>query len=95
MIATWLANIRYFPPNSGGGQLGKAASACAPYSRRLLNSGSAPYGASCGPERSAEAVRRVLPGLLKLGRYERRAAALRDRSARIILDRKIRVNNQK
>jgi len=47
------------------------------------------------PERSAEAVRRALPELLKLGRYERHAAALRDRSARIILDRKIRANNQK
>ena len=36
------------------------------------------------PGRSAEAVRRALPELLKLDRYERRAAALRDRSVRII-----------
>jgi hypothetical protein len=33
-----------------------------------------------GPERSAEAVRRVLPELRKLDRYERRAAARRDRA---------------
>jgi hypothetical protein len=32
------------------------------------------------PNRSAEAVRRVLPELRKLGRYERRAAARRDRA---------------
>jgi hypothetical protein len=32
------------------------------------------------PDRSAEAVRRALPELLKLERYERRAAALRDRA---------------
>jgi hypothetical protein len=34
----------------------------------------------CEPERSAEAVRRVLPELRKLDRYERRAAARRDRA---------------
>jgi hypothetical protein len=34
------------------------------------------------PELTAEAVRRVLPGLLKLERYERRAAAIRDRVVR-------------
>src|SRR5262245_51657860 len=33
------------------------------------------------PDRSAEAVRRVLPELRKLDRYERRAAARRDRAA--------------
>ena len=33
------------------------------------------------PGRSAEAIRRVLPELLKLDRYERRAAARRDRAA--------------
>ena len=33
------------------------------------------------PDRSAEAVRRVLPELRKLERYERRAAARRDRAA--------------
>ena len=32
------------------------------------------------PERSAEAVRRVLPELRKLNRYERRAVARRDRA---------------
>jgi hypothetical protein len=32
------------------------------------------------PDRSAEAIRRVLPELRKLGRYERRAAARRDRA---------------
>jgi hypothetical protein len=32
------------------------------------------------PDRSAEAVRRVLPELRKLNRYERRAAARRDRA---------------
>ena len=34
------------------------------------------------PERSVEAVRRVLPELCKLDRYERRAAAQRERAAR-------------
>ena len=33
------------------------------------------------PDRSAEAIRRVLPQLRRLERYERRAAALRDRAA--------------
>jgi hypothetical protein len=32
------------------------------------------------PHRSAEAIRRVLPELCKLERYERRAAARRDRA---------------
>jgi len=32
------------------------------------------------PDRSAEAIRRVLPELRKLERYERRAAARRDRA---------------
>jgi hypothetical protein len=36
------------------------------------------------PARSAEAVRRALPQLLKLDRYERRAAARRNRSITII-----------
>jgi|tagenome__1003787_1003787.scaffolds.fasta_scaffold20937909_3 hypothetical protein len=34
------------------------------------------------PDRTAEAVRRALPELLKLDRYERRAAARRDRAVR-------------
>jgi hypothetical protein len=41
-------------------------------------------------ERLAEAVRRALPELLKLDRYEHRAAALRERSVRFILDRRKR-----
>ncbi len=39
------------------------------------------------PERSAEAVRRALPELMKLERYERRAAGQRDRALRAIRDR--------
>jgi hypothetical protein len=35
------------------------------------------------PERSAEAIRRVLPKLRKLNRYERRAAARRDRAVAV------------
>jgi hypothetical protein len=42
---------------------------------------------SAEPERSAEAVRRALPELLKLDRYERHAAAVRERSVRIIKGR--------
>ena len=40
------------------------------------------------PERSAEAVRRALPELLKLDRYERRGTARRERAARVIFGRK-------
>jgi hypothetical protein len=40
------------------------------------------------PERSAEAVRRALPELRKLDRYERRAAAQRDRAVRHLSDRR-------
>jgi hypothetical protein len=39
------------------------------------------------PDRSAEAVRRVLPELRKLDRYERRAAALRERAVRSLYGR--------
>jgi hypothetical protein len=39
------------------------------------------------PERSAEAVRRVLPELRKLDRYERRAAAQRERAVLELSDR--------
>ena len=42
---------------------------------------------SAEPERLAEAVRRALPELLKLDRYERRAVVLRDRSIRLIKGR--------
>jgi hypothetical protein len=40
------------------------------------------------PERTAEAIRRALPELVKLERYERRAAARRARAMHIFLDRK-------
>jgi hypothetical protein len=40
------------------------------------------------PERSAEAVRRVLPELRKLDRYEHRAAAQRDRAVLDLSDRR-------
>src|SRR5262245_23142736 len=40
------------------------------------------------PDRSAEAVRRVLPELRKLNRYERRAAARRDRAVRNLYGRR-------
>jgi hypothetical protein len=40
------------------------------------------------PQRTAEAVRRALPDLLKLGRYETRAISRRDRAIRDIVLRK-------
>jgi hypothetical protein len=40
------------------------------------------------PDRSAEAIRRVLPELRKLERYERRAAAQRDRAVLNLSDKK-------
>jgi hypothetical protein len=48
---------------------------------------------SSEPERSAEAVRRALPELLKLDRYERRATARRDRASRQINARKMLLDN--
>jgi len=36
------------------------------------------------PARTTEAVRRALPELLRLNRYERRAAARRDRAIRTL-----------
>src|SRR5262245_54859712 len=45
------------------------------------------------PDRSAEAVRRVLPELRKLDRYERRAAAQRERAVLELPDRKKYRNN--
>jgi hypothetical protein len=45
------------------------------------------------PDRSAEAVRRVLPELRKLERYEHRSAARRDRAALNIVGRIKRDNN--
>jgi hypothetical protein len=44
------------------------------------------------PDRTAEAVRRALPELLKLDRYEGSAAGRRDRAARLIIAR-IRLRN--
>ncbi len=46
------------------------------------------------PERLAEAVRRALPELLKLDRYERRAAAMRERSVQTIIGRLNMLYNQ-
>jgi hypothetical protein len=40
------------------------------------------------PDRLTEAIRRVLPEVVKLDRYERRAAARRDRAVRVLLDRR-------
>jgi hypothetical protein len=45
------------------------------------------------PDRSAEAVRRVLPELRQLDRYERRAAAQRERAVRNLYDRRKHWNN--
>lgn len=41
------------------------------------------------PQRTAEAVRRALPSLLKLNRYESRAVARRDRAIAAISQRMI------
>jgi hypothetical protein len=48
---------------------------------------------SSEPEHSAEALRRALPELLKLDRYERRAAARRERATREVADRKMLLDN--
>jgi hypothetical protein len=40
------------------------------------------------PERTTEAIRRALPELLKLDRYERRAYARRDRAIRDLLNQR-------
>jgi hypothetical protein len=49
----------------------------------------APATPTTEPERTAEAIRRALPELIKLDRYERRAAARRARALHILLERKI------
>lgn len=49
------------------------------FPRPILNPPGLP---SADPERMVEAVRRALPQLLKLGRYERRATARRERALR-------------
>jgi hypothetical protein len=46
------------------------------------------------PDRSAEAIRRVLPELRRLDRYERRAAARRNRAVLYLSDRKKYDDNQ-
>ena len=43
---------------------------------------------------TAEAVQQALPDLLKLDRYERRAAAIRDRSIQSVLNRNMDDYNQ-
>ena len=43
------------------------------------------------PERSAEAIRRALPELVKLGRYERRAVGRRDRALKQIIKDRIKL----
>jgi hypothetical protein len=48
----------------------------------------APSLPSSEPDRTAEAMRRALPELLKLDRYERSAAARRDRAAGLIVARR-------
>jgi len=45
-----------------------------------------PAAPTTDPERTAEAMRRALPGLIKLERYERLAAARRARAMHIFLD---------
>ena len=45
------------------------------------------------PDRSAEAIRRVLSELRKLDRYERRAAALREQAVRSLYGRRNSLNN--
>jgi hypothetical protein len=45
------------------------------------------------PDRSAEAVRRVLPELRNLDRYERRAAAQREKAVRSLCGRRKPLNN--
>jgi hypothetical protein len=45
---------------------------------------------SSEPDRTAEAIRRALPELLKLDRYERSAAARRDKAAGLIGARRTR-----
>jgi hypothetical protein len=48
---------------------------------------------SSEPERSTDAMRRALPELVKLDRYERRATAKRDRASRQIIARKVLLDN--
>ena len=45
------------------------------------------------PQRTAEAVRRVLPDLLRLARYEARASKRRDRAIHALVSRRIKSKN--
>jgi hypothetical protein len=54
----------------------------------------APSMPSSEPDRAPEAIRRALPELLKLDRYERSAAGRRDKAARLLAARRIRIDNQ-
>jgi hypothetical protein len=58
-----------------------------------LNAPTPPQMPSSEPEHSAEAVRRALPELLKLDRYERRATAKRDRASSQLGVRKLSACN--
>jgi hypothetical protein len=58
-----------------------------------LNAPAAPQMPSSEPEHSAEAMRRALPELLKLDRYEQRAIARRDRAGRQFSVRKALIHN--
>jgi hypothetical protein len=55
----------------------------------------APATPTTEPERTAEAIRRALPELIKLDRYKRRAVARRDRAVRSIVNCTIMYNNHK
>ncbi len=49
-------------------------------------------GAIVRTERTAEAIRRALPELIKLERYEQRAATRRDQATRRVISRKLAMN---
>ena len=53
----------------------------------------APNMPSSEPDRTAEAMRRALPELLKLDRYERSAAGRRDKAVRLIVARRTEQRN--
>jgi imidazole glycerol phosphate synthase subunit HisF len=59
-----------------------------PMARQTCASATTATGVTTEQACLAEAVRRVLPELLKLDRYERRAAGRRDRAMQVILDTK-------
>jgi hypothetical protein len=55
----------------------------------LATEGRPPATPSEESERSAEAIRRALPELIKVDRYEKRAAARRDRALKRICEGKM------